>query len=107
MSFRGDFEALILASLGDGPKHGYAIVKWIRNGAKDAFKTGEAQLYPVLHRMEESGLLVAEWVPQEGKPARKVYSLTDKGSAELTERAQKWQRFRGAMDRLMLGGEGA
>lgn len=101
MSFRGDLEALVLAALGDGPKHGYAVVRWIREGAEGAFKTGEAQLYPVLHRLEEEGLIVGEWVPQEGKPARKVYSLTERGVGELTVRARRWVDFRGAVDRLM------
>lgn len=106
MDFRGDLEALVLASLSDGPKHGYAIVRWIRSGAEGAFSTGEAQLYPILHRLEDDDFLSAEWVPQEGKPARKVYSLTDKGTVELDKRAARWQVFRGAIDRLIPGSEG-
>ena len=107
MAFRGDLEALVLASLEPGPKHGYAIVKWIRTGAEGVFKTGEAQLYPILHRLEESEMLASEWVPQEGKPARKVYSLTESGRRELVKRSEKWKAFRGAMDQLMPDVEGA
>lgn len=101
MSFRSDLDALVLSALSDGPKHGYAIVKWIRTGADGVFKTGEAQLYPILHRLEEKQYLISNWVQQEGKPARKIYSLTDQGQAELERRTEKWRSFRMAIDQLM------
>ncbi len=106
MAFRSDLEALVLAALGEGAKHGYAIVKWIKVRSEGALKTGEAQLYPVLHRLEEDGCLAAEWIPQEGKPARKVYSLTEKGTKVLAKQVTEWRNFRAGVDKLILGNEG-
>lgn len=102
MAFRSDLEALILAALSEGSKHGYGIVKWIKVQSEGALKMGEAQLYPVLHRLEEDGALAAEWVPQEGKPSRKVYSLTDKGKKMLAKQIGEWKVFRAGVDKLIL-----
>ncbi len=104
MKFRSDMEAMVLASLVDGPKHGYAIVKAVRTRSDDVFRLGEAQLYPVLHRMEESGWVTGVWEPVEGKPARKVYQLTDPGSKVLDQKRREWQEFSEAVGKLMVTG---
>lgn len=92
MAFRGDVEALVLGALRDGPLHGYGIAKRLR-GTSKALAIGEGQLYPVLHRMESEGLLLAHWVDQKGKPDRKTYSLTDEGRAALAKSRAEWKEF--------------
>ena len=74
MAFKGDLEALILAVLADHALHGYEISKRIRSQSQEVLKYGEGQLYPALHKLEESGFIEAEWMLQDGKPDRKVYN---------------------------------
>lgn len=93
MSFRSDLDALILAALQEGVAHGYEISKRIRNASRKVLKVGEGQLYPALHRLEEKGLVSAEWEQQEGKPARRVYTLTPGGAKELQEQKAAWKEF--------------
>jgi PadR family transcriptional regulator, regulatory protein PadR len=93
MAFRSDLEAMVLGVLQGESLHGYEIAKRIRQLSKDALKFGEGQLYPALHALEESGHIAAEWVPQEGKPARKVYSITEGGKAELEKQRSAWEKF--------------
>ncbi len=93
MAFRGDLDALILGVLGTGRMHGYEISKRINEGAEDSIRVKEAQLYPILHRLENDGKIEAEWLPQEGKPARKVYRLTDTGRSALAAKQVEWQKF--------------
>ena len=102
MAFRSDLEALILAALVEGPKHGYGIVKLIRSSSEDVLQLGEAQLYPVLHRMEEAGQITGEWAANEGKPSRKVYSLTGRGTKALEAKRNEWAEFSGAVNKLLL-----
>ncbi|MGV3618181.1 MAG: PadR family transcriptional regulator [Fimbriimonas sp.] len=97
MSYRTDTRALVLATLSEGPRHGYAISRAIRRLSDDVLKLGEGQLYPVLHDLEEQGLVTAEWEMQEGDPPRRVYALTEKGRAELAARAKKWFAFADAV----------
>lgn len=100
-----DLEALILGALRNGPLHGYGIVRRIR-GESDVLKAGEGQLYPVLHRMESDGLLDGAWEFQEGRPPRKLYSLTEKGSGQLEKKRKAFIEFRQAVEQV-LGIEGA
>lgn len=102
MAFKTDLEALILGAVEGTPLHGYGIVKVIRESAKGVLKAGEGQLYPILHRMEDAGWLAADWEPQEGRPPRKVYELTDKGRAELAKRKKKWREFSQAVSSILL-----
>ena len=72
MSFKSDLEAIVLGSLQGQSLHGYEISKRISTKSEGLLRVGEGQLYPTLHKLEQAGLVTAEWVNQEGKPARKV-----------------------------------
>lgn len=101
MAFKSDLDALILGVLQEGERHGYEIAKRIRELSDTALAVGEGQLYPALHRLERDGMVAATWVPQEGKPPRKVYHLTDEGRGALTAHRQEWERFAKSVDRIL------
>jgi PadR family transcriptional regulator, regulatory protein PadR len=101
MSFKSDLEALVLAALGGERLHGYELAKRIASRSGGALKIGEGQLYPTLHKLEERGMVTAEWVPQEGKPSRKTYALTESGVAELAEKKSAWERFVASVGAVM------
>jgi PadR family transcriptional regulator PadR len=101
MAFRGDLDALILGVLNTSQMHGYEISKRINEGAEQAIRVKEAQLYPILHRLENDGKIEAEWLPQEGKPARKVYRLTEAGRQALAAKREDWQKFVLSVSALM------
>lgn len=62
---------------------------------------GEGQMYPALHALEASGAVEARWETTEGKPARRVYTLTAGGGAALKERRAQWQRFAAGVERML------
>lgn len=101
MSYRTDTRALVMATLADGPRHGYGIAKAIRELSDEVLKLGEGQLYPVLHDLEEQGFVVAEWEMQDGDPPRRVYALTSKGRTELEARAKKWHSYAAAVANVL------
>jgi DNA-binding PadR family transcriptional regulator len=92
MAFRGELEALILGALQSGPLHGYEITRRISGREDSILKLKEGQVYPILHQMENDGKVIADWLPQEGKPARKVYALTERGVKELDSKRVEWSR---------------
>ena len=101
MAFKGDLEALILGTLQGGELHGYEIARRIKEAAPEALSVAEGRLYPALHRLERDGFVVATWMVQEGKPSRKLYSLTETGKGQLEEHKAKWREFvRGIADVL-------
>lgn len=101
MAFRSDLDALILGVLQAGQLHGYEITKRINRQGETVLSVKEGQLYPILHRLENDGMIAAEWIPQEGKPARKVYSLTRKGHGELAQKQQAWIDFARRIDTIL------
>ncbi len=92
---------MVLAALVDGPQHGYAIVRTIRGRSEGVLKLGEGQLYPILHRLEETGLVAGDWEIQDGKPPRKVYSLTEQGAAAFAKSRSEWTLFAKAVGSVM------
>jgi len=77
-----DATVLILTSLAEGPKHGYALIKDIEALTGDVM--GPGTLYGVLVRLEEEGLVE----PLEAEDRRHPYRLTGKGAAVLRERLE-------------------
>lgn len=100
---RGNTPTLILAVLAQGPCHGYAIAREIERRSSDALSLGEGSLYPALRTLEGDGLVASAWEPQPSGPARRVYSLTDAGRAELARRARSWRDFVRSVDGVLGG----
>jgi len=101
MTFREDLDALVLAVLQSGPMHGYEISRRIRELSDKVLSAGEGKLYPCLHKLEADGFLQAEWIPQENRPARKVYSLTDKGTGALAKKRIAWEEFAAGVNAIL------
>jgi len=90
---RGTMELLILRALNWGPAHGFAVARWIENATEDSLQIEEGTLYPALHRMEERGLIEAEWGLSDNNRRAKYYVLTERGRAQLRSQTETWQRF--------------
>jgi DNA-binding PadR family transcriptional regulator len=78
---------LILVSLADGPKHGYAIMTDVE--AETGRPMGAGTLYAALARLEESGLIE----PLAPVDRRRPYRLTGVGAAMLTEQLRGLSAF--------------
>ena len=99
----GTLDALILKTLEQGPRHGYAIARWLGDATRDAIQVEEGSLYPALYRLERKGLLQAEWGRSELDRRAKFYTLTDKGRANLEKEVQDWARFAEAVSTVLMG----
>ena len=88
---RGVLEVCVLRVLADGQTYGYAIAARLADGGLGVVKGGT--LYPLLNRLETTGLVTAEWRAGDGGPGRKYYLLTDDGRQELQNTATQWSRF--------------
>jgi PadR family transcriptional regulator, regulatory protein PadR len=98
---QGTLDFLILKTLSWGEMHGYAIARWILDRSKSELQIDEGTLYPALHRLEERGLLSAEWGLSETGRRAKFYRLTGAGREELTVRAANWERLTRAVNRVV------
>src|SRR6185295_17734637 len=98
---KGNTATVVLAILDEGGLHGYQIAKQMRSRSDDALQLGQGVLYPILHRLEERGLIRGEWQQSTGTPSRKRYSITAKGRAELRAKRTEWAAFSKAMAQVL------
>ena len=90
---QGTLDVLILKTLSWGPRHGYAVARWIHDVSGDALRVEEGALYPALHRLEKRGWIEAEWGLSENNRKAKYYRLTRRGRAQLRTEADNFTRF--------------
>lgn len=100
---KGDIPLLVLATLAEGAHHGYAIARAVENISRDAITLREGTLYPALRQLEADGMVEGNWEIQERGPARKVYTLTEKGRTELARRTRDWQEYSNFMTAILGG----
>ena len=65
----------------------------LRQISREAIQVTQGSLYPALHRLENRGLLDAEWKPSSTGRESKTYRLTRKGRAALDHESASWQRL--------------
>lgn len=89
----GTLDALILKTLAPGPRHGYAVARFIEDTTGEAVLVEEGSLYPALYRLERRGWVEAEWGTSELGRRAKLYRLTAPGRAQLAAEMASWRRF--------------
>ena len=100
---KGTTPQLVLAALMKKEKYGYEIIKDIRDASEEVIQLGEGSVYPLLHALEQKGLVKSRWVQQEKGPGRKYYKLTPKGIKSLGEAKTQWKTFEQAVQRVLSG----
>jgi transcriptional regulator len=98
----GTLDALILKTLSGGPRHGYAITRWLRDSSGEAIEVEEGSLYPALYRMERQGRVDAEWGTSELGRKAKFYHITDAGRRQLRAETKEFASFVAAVGPLLL-----
>ena len=101
--FVGTLDILVLKAVSWGPRHGYAIGRWIRETTDEALAVQEGALYPALHRLERKGLLSEEWRITDAGREAKFYTLTAAGKKEFAAEKADWRRFALAIEQVLEG----
>ena len=98
-------DLLILRTLRQGPTHGHAIAKAIERDSDDVLLVEQGSLYPALHRLIKRGWVTFEEGTSENNRRAKFYRLTAKGRKQLAVETSKWDRFAGAIARILRPAE--
>src|ERR1700745_3328098 len=98
---QGTLDLLILKIAALGPVHGYALAQRLQQVSLDVVQVPQGSLYPALHRLENRGLLTADWKDTETGREAKFYRLTAKGQTELRSETESWKQLAKAV-RLIL-----
>src|SRR5471032_1018121 len=98
---QGTLDLLILQVVGGGAIHGYGIAQRLQLISRDVVQVPQGSLYPALHRLENRGLLAADWSETETGREAKFYSLTRKWRAQLETEAKSWARLTQAVGLIL------
>ena len=104
---QGTLDVLVLRALARGPRHGYAVSRWVRERTGGALQIEDAPLYKALRRLEEAGCVSASWGASEHN-RRARYLPADRERAAAAARqgicmaALRGRRLRRVV--LMTGG---
>ena len=80
---KGHLDALLLAALEDGPRHGYAVIEALR-------------------RLEQAGLITGSWSVVGGR-RRRDYQLTAAGKRALSGKRSAWLEFTATISAALEG----
>ena len=94
---KGSSASLLLCLIEQQPMYGYQIIKELDKKSQGYFKFKEGTLYPALHRLEKSGLVLGRWQVLPNGRQRRYYYITDKGRSKLAVEKIQWQDFLNAM----------
>jgi transcriptional regulator len=98
---QGTLDLIVLQLLRAEPTNGYDLMLRIQALSKDVLSVNAGSLYPALYRLEERGLIRAEWAETPAGRKAKVYSLTAAGRKHLSAERETWQRFVGALGDIL------
>lgn len=96
---KGVLELAVLAVIAQGETYGYEILSTLEQAGLDG--VGDASVYGTLRRLEQSGQLSSRLQASDSGPARKYYSVTAAGRAQLGTATETWTRISDALKRLV------
>jgi len=97
----GTLDMLILKAVSLKPLHGYGVLLRIRQISGEALDIPQGSLYPALYRLEQQGLIVAEWGQSENNRKAKYYTVSAEGRRRLREETASWNRLVSAIAAAM------
>lgn len=102
---QGTLDLLILKTVALQPMHGWAIAQRIQHLSNEVLQVQQGSLYPALHRLEQQGLIQAEWGESDHNRRAKYYSLTRSGRKQLGREATNWERLSSAISAIVRAEE--
>ena len=97
---KGHLDAVLLAALEDGPRHGYAVIEALRHNTGGRLDLPTGTIYPALRRLEAAGLARGTWSETGGR-RRRTYELTPAGRQRLSHDQAAWRDFAAAMTAIL------
>jgi PadR family transcriptional regulator PadR len=85
---RGLLDVCVLSAIKNEPSYGYRIIKDI----KPYVEVSESTLYPILRRLEETGLLTVQSTAHNGR-LRKYYYITESGRKRIRDFEEEWKEI--------------
>jgi len=99
---QGTLDLMMLQTIDTlGPMHGYAVAARLEQVSNGALQLNMGTLYPGLMRLEQRGLIRAEWGTTDSNRRARFYSITAAGRRQLSDEKAEWRRMASIMQALL------
>ena len=88
---------MVLSILAGGESYGYEILQRVTLLSSGQLTWSEGMLYPLLHRLDNDGLITARWRTADSGRRRKYYRLSAKGKRQLAKDRASWLAVHAAL----------
>jgi len=102
---KGTLDLLVLRALSWTPMHGFEIVSWLERAGDGSLDIEDSALYQAVYRLEEKGLLQAEWGVTENNRRARYYKLTAAGRAHLRTETKNWVQYASTVTEILVAKE--
>jgi PadR family transcriptional regulator, regulatory protein PadR len=102
---KGTLDVLVLKALSWAPMHGFEITTWLEDRSRGALAVEDSALYQALHRMEERGLVSAQWGVTANNRRARYYEVTEAGRAHLRAETTRWVRYAETVTGILTAGD--
>ena len=100
----GSTTMLILRLLESGDMYGYQMIETLEKQSNNVFILKAGTLYPLLHGLENNGVVKSYEIITENVRSRKYYSLTNSGKKLLQNKKEEWEVYSSAVNIVLKGG---
>jgi PadR family transcriptional regulator PadR len=91
--YKGCLEALVIQLIDqNGSMYGYEITQKAKELTAGKLKITEGTLYPLLHKLEDDGILIS-YFEEVGNRPRKYYKIANTGGDKVKETKDSLQEF--------------
>lgn len=97
----GSTTMLILKLLEKEDMYGYQMIETLELRSNNVFTLKAGTLYPILHALEQKGLIAAYENETEGGRKRRYYTITEAGKELLKEKEKEWAAYSGAVNKVL------
>jgi PadR family transcriptional regulator PadR len=101
---QGTLDLMVLQTLSTlGPLHGYALAARLEQVSRGALRLNMGTLYPGLMRLEQRGLVRADWGVTDNNRKARFYTITAAGKRQLATETAEWDRMSSIIHALLHG----
>ena len=100
---KGVLDMCLLAVIAEEPSYGYEMARKLED--RGLSLVGEGSIYPLLSRLQKTGLVETFLQGSTGGPPRKYYRIVESGRERLDEWSGEWKNLSAGVTAILNGGE--
>jgi PadR family transcriptional regulator, regulatory protein PadR len=104
---KGTLDILVLKALSWTPMHGFEVTRWLEERSAGTLEVNDSALYQAVYRLEERGLVKADWGVTENNRRARYYEITPSGRSHLAEETVRFLRYAETVSGILTAPQGA